>query len=105
MDASRRVDPVVLVGELDGAVESAGARTVTVSDREQRAYSGRTRPLQHRLAILRELSTFNVGVRVDEHGESGDRAIVPTGHRKPNQNYRFEFRWLDCPMTRWLDYF
>ncbi len=61
MDAHRRVDPVVLLGERNRGVQAL-RRRAAAPDREQRCHARGARAFEHRRAILVELRHLQVRV-------------------------------------------
>ncbi len=61
VDADRRVDPIVLLGEGNRGIDALG-RARPAADREQRVDARRARALEHRGAIVVELRHLQVRV-------------------------------------------
>src|SRR5262249_50540791 len=66
MYSQRRKNPIVLLGNLDGAIERA--RPGAAADRQNAFQPGLTSPRKDFGAVVIELVTFEVSVGIDVHG-------------------------------------
>ena len=62
MNPDRRVDPIMLLGKWQRGIELFGTWTWTCADGEQRRHARGARPIEHGLAVFRELRKINVRV-------------------------------------------
>ena len=65
MNANRRPDPVVLLGNLDGAIQRP--RTGAATDGKNHPHACGARALQRRLTVSVKLRHLQMGVGIDQH--------------------------------------
>ena len=90
MDADRGIDALVLLGQLDGAIERSGARPIAIADGQHGGHAGRFRARKDVGTVAVEALVLGMAVRVGVHDDGSvetdcyfSRAQSGTSSRNP----------------------